>query len=425
MLISLALFFNLTIIKKQEKTSVRVGKKLERIKLPTALTIAALLMGIIFISAVFSTAPDYVIVGSSGTIVTMSPLHVEGNLIKDASGNTVYLRGVNKVEFADDPDGIWMGSTYWTDANVRAELAAMKGWGVNVIRLHLAVENWKYNLNAPYASISTRDAIERLLTFAGQDGIYVVLDGYRVTNYWHGGGQDPLPYPPYQTSANASSVIGSQQDFVDWWVSIASTLKGYPNVIFELWNEPYGNSTAKQSWFNVAQQTITAIRNTGATNLIVFQWDMAAWANLSFPNIVPANITGWIEQANLSDPLGNIVYSTHLYRSYGHIQYTVPTYRQAWNLSDVDKGLQAMGYYSVAAVHPLFIGEIGCSMSASDLSNETAFFNNALTLFDQHGISYAAFWWREIGVFRLHSGQPNFTPNQAGQILETHLSANP
>jgi aryl-phospho-beta-D-glucosidase BglC (GH1 family) len=355
-------------------------------------------------------------------IVMTSPLHVEGKDIKDQFGNLIYLRGANKVEFADDPDGIWMGSSQWSDANVQQELGIMRSWGINTIRCHLAVENWKYNLSKPYANLDCRTAIKRLLTFAGRQGMYVVLDGYRVTNFWNGGEQDPLPYPPYQTSANASSVISSQQDFVNWWTSMATELKGYSNAIFELWNEPYGNSIAKQSWFNVAQECVNAVRSTGATQLIVFQWDMACWVDLSYPPPAgSASTMDWVEQANLSDPLGNIVYSTHLYRTYNHITYSSPTRVQVWNYSDIDLGLQYMGYYAVAAAHPLFIGEIGANYAASDLSNELAFFNNALSLFNQHNISYTAFWWREIGLWPLYNGPPSFSPNQAGQILETLL----
>lgn len=55
-------------------------------------------------------------------------LHIDGKYIKDSQGNIIYLRGLQKVEMADDPDGSWMGNPYWSDANVKAELEAMKSW---------------------------------------------------------------------------------------------------------------------------------------------------------------------------------------------------------------------------------------------------------------------------------------------------------
>ncbi len=359
---------------------------------------------------------------SQGQILRFAPpLHVEGNLIKNTYGDTVYLQGVNKVEFADDPDGIWMGNTFWSDANVAQELDTMKTWGANTVRCIMALDNWKYNLSSPHAALSNREAVKKFLEFAEERGLYVIFTAYRVTNYWNGGGQDPLPYPPYQTSTGASSVISNQQDFVDWWGSVASELKTYPNVIFELWNEPTGDTVAQQSWFSVAQQCISAIRAAGATQLVIFQWNAASWVNLNYPPPqFAASTLDWVYEANLSDPLGNIVYNTHLYRTYGHIHRS-PQYEQVWNYSDVDLGMQLMGYYAVSSTYPLIVDEVGCNNYATDPQNEVAFFDNALTLLEEHGISYCGFWWREINIFPLHHGPPDFVPTPAGQVLREHL----
>lgn len=361
----------------------------------------------------------------TGSTSIISPLHVEGNLIKDSAGNTVQFRGVNKVEMADDPDGIWMSSTVWSDGNVKAELDAMKSLGVNFVRAIQSVDNWKYNLGPDSQSaISNKDAVKRLLTFAAERGIYVCISGYRVTNYWNGGGQDPLPYPPYQTSKGASSVITSSQDFVNYWASVASELKDYKNVVFELWNEPYGDATAKASWFSVVQKTISAIRSTGAQNLIVVQWDMAAFVNLNFPpgeGGIDSSLS-WVFQGNLNDPSGNLVYSTHLYRTYNHVHYSQPTTYQAYTFSDVDKALRYMKYYEVAEKYPLLIGEIGVNLAytGTELSRDLEFFDNALTIFDQKGISYACWWWRSFGQFGMYSD--SFNLNVVGDLYKTHLT---
>ena len=171
---------------------------------------------------------------------------------------TVFLRGVNKVEFADSPGGAWMGVTVmdysaWNPNNVRNELTAIASMGVNVIRTHDAIENWKYDLG------HHRQMYKEFTQIAAQLGLYVILDGFSVRNYWNGAAQDPLPYPPYQTSTNASQVIGSENDFVDWWAGVATYLKDCPNVLFELWNEPinptgYDQAQAKASWFRVGQK---------------------------------------------------------------------------------------------------------------------------------------------------------------------------
>jgi len=106
----------------------------------------AVLVCTIFSTPAISSSLNSVTIRSSGRIVIISPLHVEGKYIKNAFNQTIYLRGVNKAEFADDPDGVWMGSTMWNNNNVKAELDAMKSWGVNTVRCHFSVELWKYDI---------------------------------------------------------------------------------------------------------------------------------------------------------------------------------------------------------------------------------------------------------------------------------------
>jgi hypothetical protein len=398
-------------------------EKLPKIEFYGLLLISIMFVGIFSVSSVMSALTNSISIPSSGTITAISTLHVDGKYIKNAYNGTVILKGVNKVEFADQPGGTWMGRAVmdyssWRPSDVRSELAKMKEWGINTIRTHQAVENWKFDLG------QHKQIIKEFLDIAAQYGMYVIYDGYSVRNYWHGGQQDPLPYPPYQTSANASVVITSENDFVDYWVSVATELKNYSNVIFELWNEPHGDNTAKQSWFNVTQRTITAIRATGATQLIVVQWNYGVWVNLDFP---PPNNPGatmdWIWQANFTDPLGNLVYSTHMYRNGGAFQHSKPTYWNAWNYSEIQQAFQYYKFPQVVASYPLIIGEIGADLAytGDELQHELTAFDNCFKLFDEMGIHYTAFWWRNIGVFRLNDGSPNFNPNAAGQILKTHL----
>jgi aryl-phospho-beta-D-glucosidase BglC (GH1 family) len=401
------------------------------------------------LSTAISSLMDNVTIRSSGRIGVISPLHIDGRYIKDSFGNTIILRGINKVEFADDPDGIWMDDTMWKDGKVKAELDAMKSWGVNVIRCHISVELWKYDIGpnsghpaSPYCAISAREAIKRLLTFAAEKGMYVILDGYSIRCYWTGAEQDQLPFPPYQRSPNASEVIGSVDDFVEWWRSIAAELKGYPNVIFELWNEPNRNDppTAFNEWLNASQQCINAIRNEGATQPIIFQWQMGVWCNVyEDENGEPFaawgdHLHGWLETAiaSLHDPLGNLIFSTHIYRVYtglGH--YITQSVIEKWgsefpyDYTHIKVALEHMGikWAGETLNVPLIIGEIGADMdwSETELQHEMIAWNNTLTILNEWGVHYTAFWWREIGSFRLHSGSPDFTPNEAGRILISNI----
>lgn len=407
--------------------------------------------GIFTVSPIIASMPNNVVIGSSGMIRTILPLHVEGRYIKNALNQTVILRGVNKVELADDPDGIWMGATSWSDANVKAELDAMKSGGINVIRIHLSVENWKYDIGpesgqpgSRHCAISTRDAIKRLLTFAAERGIYVILDGYTVRSYWSGGTQDPMPFPPYQTSENASDVIGSVEDFVEWWRSIAIELKGYPNVIFELWNEPqaFPLDEASQDWLNASNQCIEAIREEGANQLIIFQWRMGIYCNLcedAEGNVYAMggeHLRDWVETAieQLNDPLGNIVYSTHLYRSYGGtglyqgIAQEKYGYR-GWVHEHIKVAFEHMGLKWVGDTlnKPLLIGEFGADLgrTGDEYQREITAWQSVLGIFDEWGLHYQAFWWRNMGIFGLLSGGEPWVPppTESGQILISALGS--
>jgi len=61
---------------------------------------------------------------------------------------------------------------------------------------------------------------------------------------------------------------------------MANALKAYPNVIFEAWNEPNANGASADTipgtisigYLGYLTMMYNAIRATGATNLIMMQW---------------------------------------------------------------------------------------------------------------------------------------------------------
>ncbi len=358
-------------------------------------------------------------------------LHTEGKLIKDASGNTIFLRGLQKVDLADDPDGTWNGNPLWNDANVKAELDVMKAWGANTVRCIQSIDNWKYDLSTPYSSISSRDAVKRLIEFAAERNMYVIFTGYRVTNYFNGGNQDPLPYPPYQTSQGASSVITSKQDFVNWWTDVANQLKGYDNVLFEIWNEPIASGAAVQEFYGVQQQVINAIRATGAQNLILAQWDMGSWVDLDYGG---GSTMYWVDTAKLSDPTDNLVYVTHLYREYGQTgiyskQESISKWgtNHAYDYNELKRAFTAEGidYVLNTLDKPMFVTECGANMdkSGAEANYEQQGLANELKIFNEWGINWIVHWFREIGIFRLHTGAPNFAPTTGGTVTQQYLKA--
>ena len=357
--------------------------------------------------------------GSSGSIVNSSnsnSLTVNGTYIKNSSGNIVHLRGVDYSYFIDGPLGSWTLSNgniewnTWDTTAIANNLDTLKSWGVNCIRVSTTVQWWVDNTN------NFRSNIGYFLNQTLQRGIYVEFV------YWRNNqneGQVSMPYPPYDSN---NGYISSQSDFVNLWTSTASVLKAYPNAIFELWNEPVGDgsTTAMNSWFSTTQLCINAIRATGSTNLIVVQW---AYGVADQFNGFVADMS-WVTNYPLSDSAGNIVYSTHLY-SHPNNFYNGNTGAYYSSITDVTRALTDTLILQVAASHPVFIGEIGCSLSASDMTTEYAWYNNTLSLLDQYGISYAGWAWAPWNTNTqwglIMAGQSNYAPSQAGQILQQQI----
>jgi endoglucanase len=90
---------------------------------------------------------------------------------------------------------------------------------------------------------------------------------------------DPHNYARYGTAVIGSAQVPTE-DFSDFWSRLATELKGSPNVIFALMNEPHDMPT--EQWVSAANAAIAAIRATGATQLILVSgngWSGAdAWS---------------------------------------------------------------------------------------------------------------------------------------------------
>ena len=176
-------------------------------------------------------------------------------------------------------------------------------------------------------------------------------------------------------------------------------------MIFDLFNEPYvtswscwlQGSTAPQSGacsgvgFAVAgmQTLVNTVRATGATNILML-------GGLAYSN----DLTGWLANKP-TDPLNNLVASTHIYN------FNACANTSCWN-SEIAP---------VAAQVPVLAGEIGENDCA------TGFINTLMPWLDQHGIGYLAWTWSPYSC----TGTPALitdytgTPTAYGQGYKTHL----
>jgi endoglucanase len=102
-------------------------------------------------------------------------------------------------------------------------------------------------------------------------------------------------------------------DFTDMWVELAARYGRYPNVIFDLMNEPKGGTViTTETWRQAANNAIWGIRCAGYDREILVcgngysgavNWDKGAWYGTS----------NAIEMLKIADPLNKVLFNIHVY----------------------------------------------------------------------------------------------------------------
>ncbi len=123
---------------------------------------------------------------------------------------------------------------------------------------------------------------------------------------------DPHNYARYNGEIIGSGVI-SNADFADFWRRLAEAYKDNDHVIFGLMNEPKEMSTTQ--WVNAANAAAEAIRNTGATNLMLVPgngWTGAhSWTQTWYDtNKTVSNASALLD---FTDPGNNFAIEVHQY----------------------------------------------------------------------------------------------------------------
>jgi endoglucanase len=160
------------------------------------------------------------------------------------------LRGVN-LAGADFGEQVLPGVydenyTYPTHAEVDYFVSK----GMNVFRVPFRWERLQQSLGAEFDADEQARLMD-IVAYATSHGASVILDPHNYARY-HG------------------SLIGegpTTLDFAAFWARLASLFGSNPNVLFGLMNEPH--EIRVELWLTIANETISAIRAAGATNLIL------------------------------------------------------------------------------------------------------------------------------------------------------------
>jgi hypothetical protein len=269
----------------------------------------------------------------------------------------------------------------------REDIKRMKQWSPNAIRLAVMDTLWTSGKRADGTSACTSDPtayqreVKRVINWILQEGMDVIFDLHYVA-----GSSSPSGLP---TTDNTT-----------FWTKIAADSFFDDNrIIFELFNEPNGDSATIRNWM---QTTVTAIRNAGNTNLILVSG--TDWTyNLSYYASSTTNlVTG-----------GAIAYVTHPY-------------------SFKDSNSTA-AYLTPASKFPVIATEFGnanvsTNYVAPTTCDATIYENYITNTFEKNNMSWTSWAWivDEWGCgFPQLLNDYSGTPNTIGTPVRTHLIALP
>lgn len=245
-------------------------------------------------------------------------LSVEGTNLVDEKGQKVVLRGVSLHGLTWFPDFI--------DDGHFKQLS--QEWGCNVIRLPLYTDMY---LDAKDESTTL---VKSGIDYAIENDMYVIVDWHILED------SDPNIRLNYA---------------LEFFEDITVSYPDCSNIIFEICNEPNGN-TSWSDIYNYADKVIPAIRKNSPTSLIIVG--------------TPDYDKDLIAACRKPLPYDNIMYSLHFYTS------THGEDLQAELLEALERGL------------PVFVSECGLSQASGD--GDTNFVSAAkwFNILGEYGISY-------------------------------------
>lgn len=211
-------------------------------------------------------APDAPPAGSP--VATHGKLSISNNKIVNKSGTAVQLKGMSFFWSNSGVGGIFY--------NERVISWLAHDWKVDILRVAMGAETDGTNKGYADGDKATQELLARVaIEESIKRGLYVIID-----------------FHSHQEHRNEATTF-----FKD----MAASYGKYPNVLYEIWNEPLGsgnsNSVSGSTIASYASAVGSAIRNAGADGIIIV--GSPRWS--SQPGDV--NVTG----------VTNVAYSMHFY----------------------------------------------------------------------------------------------------------------
>jgi endoglucanase len=271
---------------------------------------------------------------------------------------------------------------------------AISTWKSNAVRVPMNEDCWLSINGVPTknAGAAYQQSIADYVTVLNQQGQIAILE-----LHWSAAGTQ---------LAKGQSPMPDRDHSIAFWTQVAQRFQANSSVIFELFNEPFpdSNSDTDEAWrcwrdggtcaganYQVAgmQELVTAVRGTGATNVILL-------GGVEYSN----RLGRWLSHKP-SDPTGNLAAAWHIYNFNGC----------------VDVGCYDREAGPVAAQVPIVATEIG----EDDCGG--GFIKPLMGWLDMHGQSYLGWVWDTWGGCLVLVGDYAGKPAGVyGQTFKDHLA---
>ncbi len=201
--------------------------------------------------------------------------------------------GVNLAgaEFDDiDVPGIYDQDYIYPNAD---EVDYFINKGMTIFRLPF---RWERLQKEQFAEFDAQEQgrMDTIVNYATGKGAYVLIDPHNFARY-------------YKNIIGESTVPVTA--FTDFWSRLAGHYRGNDRVIFGLMNEP--NTMPTELWLGDANAAIQAIRDTGATNLILVPGN--AWSGAANWGLNWYGTSNAIAMLRIKDPGDNYAFEAHQY----------------------------------------------------------------------------------------------------------------
>lgn len=252
------------------------------------------------------------------------------------SGNKILRDGQEFVVKGANVNGPGWG---WGKATAPDVVKLLDLWKFNTVRVNIVLKKGRYvGENEDLAALVRAFTTDRIS--AGKTPAVVMLEVHDATG----------------TYFNTSSVPNEEPTLTearDWWVARANEYKGNSNVWFNIANEPGGGTQVMPEWMTMHDTITSAIRATGASNIVVCDgtnWatEGAATTNATISTADSAILT---YGPTLQSRYGNVTFAYHVYHQFN--ENTVPKMRDFVDRVHAANLCVMVGEWGQTAFNPL------------------------------------------------------------------------